>query len=149
MKLTWLAIVFFLGAMPCHAAPKTALVICNYNYQSSQLTNPANDAADIAEKLRYLGFEVFDKFDLNRKQMRNAIRKFGQTLKQKGGAGIFFYAIHCNISGAGGVRNKCSHATFHSSQAFSRGAKAARKRVIATSVQYYDIQGVSCIFKSA
>ncbi len=94
MKLTWLSIVFFLGAVPSYAAPKTALVIGNSNYQSSPLTNPANDAADIAEKLRYLGFEVFDKFDLNRKQMRNAIREFGQTLKQKGGAGIFFYAGH-------------------------------------------------------
>jgi len=94
MKTTWLAIVLFLGAAPCYAAPKTALVIGNSNYQSSPLTNPVNDAADIAEKLRYLGFEVFDKFDLNRKQMRNAIREFGQTLKQKGGAGIFFYAGH-------------------------------------------------------
>ncbi len=94
MKIAWLTIIFFLGMIPSYAAPKTALVIGNSNYQSSPLTNPVNDATDIAEKLRYLGFEVFDKFDLNRKQMRNAIREFGQTLKQKGGAGIFFYAGH-------------------------------------------------------
>ena len=94
MKTGLLIIAFFLGVTPCYAAPKTALVIGNSNYQSSPLTNPINDATDIAEKLRYLGFEVFDKYDLNRKQMRNAIREFGQTLKQKGGAGIFFYAGH-------------------------------------------------------
>lgn len=78
-----------------YAAPQTALVIGNSNYTSAQpLTNPVNDATDIAEKLRLLGFEVIDKYNLNRKQMRKSIRDFSHRLKQKGGAGIFFYAGH-------------------------------------------------------
>lgn len=77
------------------AAPQTALVIGNSNYKSiSPLRNPVNDATDIAEKLNLLGFEVIEKYNLNRKQMRQAIREYTRRLKQKGGAGIFFFAGH-------------------------------------------------------
>ncbi|MGE0025185.1 MAG: caspase family protein, partial [Hyphomicrobium sp.] len=41
------------------AARRLALVIGNSTYQQvSELTNPQNDAADIAEKLRSLSFDV-------------------------------------------------------------------------------------------
>ncbi len=92
-KLAQLVVLFFL-ALTANAGPKTALIIGNSNYDSSPLTNPVNDATDIAEKLELLGFEVLHKNDLTRKEMRNAIRDFGKKLKTKGGAGIFFYAGH-------------------------------------------------------
>lgn len=58
------------------------------------LANPVNDASDIAEKLKALGFEVLYKENLVRRQMHEAIYDFGQKLKAKGGTGVFFYAGH-------------------------------------------------------
>ncbi len=91
--LAQLLLLFFL-ALTANAGPKTALIIGNSSYTSSPLTNPANDAADIAKNLELLGFEVLHRDNLTRKQMRGAIREFGKKLKAKGGAGIFFYAGH-------------------------------------------------------
>ncbi len=91
--LAQLLLLFFL-ALSANAGPKTALIIGNSSYASSPLTNPTNDAADIAKNLELLGFEVLHKDNLTRKQMRSSIREFGKKLKAKGGAGIFFYAGH-------------------------------------------------------
>jgi len=88
-------LLLFLVSFAVASAPRTALVIGNSNYAPfPTLTNPVNDAHDIAEKLELLDFEVILKTDLGRKAMRDAIRQFGNKLKQKGGAGIFFYAGH-------------------------------------------------------
>ncbi len=72
---------------------RIALVIGNSAYKSSPLRNPVNDATDMAAKLRGLGFQVSLGKDLSRKEMRTAIRKFGDDLK-RGGVGLFYYAGH-------------------------------------------------------
>jgi copper chaperone CopZ len=71
-----------------------ALVIGNSRYRfTSPLSNPANDATDIATALQDLGFEVTLKVDATHRVMENAVLKFGRTLR-KGGVGLFYFAGH-------------------------------------------------------
>jgi caspase domain-containing protein len=81
-------------SLPAHAESRTALVIGNGNYSFSHLTNPTNDASDIADALRGAGFDVILKTDANQATMKDAIRSFGSSLKTKGGVGLLFYAGH-------------------------------------------------------
>ena len=76
-----------------HAETKVALIIGNANYQSSPLTNPKNDAVDMSAMLKSLGFEVDLHMDLDRSNMRKAIRAFGEKLK-RADTGLFYYAGH-------------------------------------------------------
>lgn len=72
---------------------RTALVIGNGAYQTSPLKNPVNDATDMAARLRALGFEVTLKVNAGKRDMEEAIRVFGDTLKG-GGVGMFYFAGH-------------------------------------------------------
>ncbi|MGE4194219.1 MAG: caspase family protein [Pseudodesulfovibrio sp.] len=89
--------VFLLAALavcqPAHAAKRVALVIGNGGYASSPLKNPVNDAKDMADKLRGLGFEVTLLTDAGRRKMEDAIHAFDARL---GGANVrlFYYAGH-------------------------------------------------------
>jgi len=79
-----------------HAAAdgrRVALVIGNSAYQDGKLNNPANDGEDITGMLRTLGFEVISRRDADQKQMKAAVREFGQKLR---GAetGLFYFAGH-------------------------------------------------------
>ncbi|AMK10903.1 formylglycine-generating enzyme required for sulfatase activity [Pseudodesulfovibrio indicus] len=89
--------VFLLAALavcqPAHAAKRVALVIGNGGYASSPLNNPVNDAKDMADKLRGLGFEVTLLTDAGQRKMEDAIHAFDARL---GGANVrlFYYAGH-------------------------------------------------------
>lgn len=72
---------------------RVALVIGNSTYANAPLANPANDARDMARALREFGFDVTELINQNRREMRAAIRSFGEKLKS-GGAGLFYYAGH-------------------------------------------------------
>lgn len=77
---------------------KIALVIGNTNYDNNigRLTNPVNDATDIANALDRLGFTLVGgrtQLDVNRKQMLQLIREFGQQIKE-GGIGFFYFSGH-------------------------------------------------------
>jgi hypothetical protein len=73
---------------------RVALVIGNGRYtQVPQLPNPPNDAADIAQALRKLGFDVIEGRDVDRKTMEDKIREFGRKL-DKADLALFFYAGH-------------------------------------------------------
>ena len=72
---------------------RTALVIGNADYQSSPLENPVNDARDMAEIIRELGFSVTLKLNCGLQDMTEAIRQFGNELV-RGGVGLFYYAGH-------------------------------------------------------
>lgn len=76
-----------------YAAAKVALVIGNANYQSIPLDNPKNDAVDMSEALKALGFDVDLHTDLDRSGMRKAIRVFGEKLR-RADTGLFYYAGH-------------------------------------------------------
>lgn len=72
---------------------RVALVIGNSAYKDAPLKNAANDASDMAQALRELGFKVNLKTNAGQRQMKDAIRDFGQQLT-KGGVGLFYYAGH-------------------------------------------------------
>ena len=78
---------------------RIALVVGNSNYKAEQpLKNPKNDATDITEKLRSLGFEVITGIDVNRNGFNDIINEFGKKARSYDVA-LFFYAGH-------GMQNK-------------------------------------------
>ena len=78
---------------------RVALVIGNSAYQSGPLKNPANDASDMAAKLKSLGFEVISRYNLTTRQIGGTLREFRSKLAP-GGVALFFYAGHgVQISG--------------------------------------------------
>jgi TPR repeat protein len=73
--------------------PRVALVVGNAAYKESPLTNPVNDANDVASALRDLGFKVFLLRDGNTRDMRQAIREWGAELR-RARVGLFYFAGH-------------------------------------------------------
>jgi hypothetical protein len=79
---------------PFYVIPsRMALVIGNADYKDAPLDNPVNDANDMADVLRQLGFEVLLKTNVDRRTMITAIQDFGQRL-QNGSVGLFYYSGH-------------------------------------------------------
>ncbi|WP_193788912.1 caspase family protein, partial [Xenococcus sp. PCC 7305] len=72
---------------------RIALVIGNANYSQGQLNNPVNDANDITEVLREVGFEVILLTNADLKEMEESLEKLSSQLK-RGGVGLFYYAGH-------------------------------------------------------
>ena len=72
---------------------RVALVIGNGAYTNSPLKNPVNDAADMAAKLRSLGFDVVERTNLKTSQIGRTLRDFRSRL-QPGAVALFFYAGH-------------------------------------------------------
>jgi len=73
---------------------RNALVIGNSNYQKNPLKNPQNDAIALAEELQNSGFNVYLYTNTTQKEMKIAVRDFGQILKNEGGVGLFYFAGH-------------------------------------------------------
>ena len=73
---------------------RTALVIGNGSYNESPLKNPVNDANLISAELQTAGFNVISVTDSDLKGMRNAVRQFGDALRNNPGVGLFYYAGH-------------------------------------------------------
>ena len=93
----WLALVVMplcmLLATAAGAADRVALLIGNNNYSSTPLRNAANDAKDLGDTLKELGFQVIVRDNTSRKDMIDAIREFGVALEGAKTA-LFFYAGH-------------------------------------------------------
>ncbi len=90
-----LAVVFLTGR-PLFASPKYALVIGNGNYtEIAPLRNPENDAVDMADKLKSLGFETEVLLNSDLRRMRDAVRRLASRLSvAEEATGIFYYAGH-------------------------------------------------------
>lgn len=73
---------------------RIALVIGNWKYKFKPLHNPENDARDMAQVLRNLGFEVIHKQNLSLDDMEDEIIQFKVKLQNKGQVGLFYYAGH-------------------------------------------------------
>ena len=82
-------------APPLAAAEKrAALVIGNAAYANAPpLANPRNDATDLANTLKALGFEVILGLDLNKRSFDQKIRAFAELL-EVADTGLLFYAGH-------------------------------------------------------
>ena len=76
------------------AERRIALVIGNAAYaHATALRNPGNDAADVAETLKKLGFEVLVGRDLDQQSFAKTIEQFARALDDAD-IGVFFYAGH-------------------------------------------------------
>ena len=78
---------------PVTGEARSALVIGNAAYDNAPLANPVNDARDIAAALKKAGFSVDLLLNGNQRKMKEAILKFGRTLRH-GGVGLFYFAGH-------------------------------------------------------
>ena len=82
-----------LACLPAAAAERVALLIGNNQYAATPLRNAVNDAHDLGEALKELGFQVIVRENASRKEMIEGIREFGQAL-EGASAALFFYAGH-------------------------------------------------------
>jgi uncharacterized caspase-like protein len=83
-----------LAILPAAAGKRIALVIGNAAYtQAGALTNPVNDAADMAKALTAYGFDVILGLDLDRRGFDEKVRAFSQALEEADDA-VLFYAGH-------------------------------------------------------
>ena len=75
---------------------RLALVIGNGRYSSSPLRNPVNDAELVYHTLRDLGFDAKLYTNRNQREMKSAIREFGEALEAAApnAVGLFYYAGH-------------------------------------------------------
>ena len=81
------------AATSAAAAERVALVIGNNAYGSTPLRNAVNDAKDLGEALKELGFQVIVRENATRAVMIEGIREFGKAL-EGAHTGLFFYAGH-------------------------------------------------------
>lgn len=98
MRRLGLALLVMLGVMLSQAYAQTsrrvALVIGNGTYQdSAPLANPVNDALDLANALRGIGFQVVEGHDLVKRDLERKIGEFSDALTGAD-VGMFFYAGH-------------------------------------------------------
>ncbi|MGY8665296.1 caspase family protein [Bradyrhizobium sp. UFLA05-109] len=78
----------------CLAETRVALVIGNGAYRNvPRLTNPANDAADVATALRSVGFETIVATDLDRAGMDEAAIRFSRAARDADIA-LLYYSGH-------------------------------------------------------
>jgi formylglycine-generating enzyme required for sulfatase activity len=82
-----------LGISKNSSGQRVALIIGNSAYADSPLPNPVNDANDMAQILRGLGFEVIHMPNATKLEMKRAIRNFGEMIQNRG-VGLFYYAGH-------------------------------------------------------
>ncbi len=92
-----LVMAMILAVQSAAAEKRVALVIGNGAYAKvGVLPNPPNDARLIGRTLRSVGFDVIEVIDTTQKQMKQAIKKFGNKLEAGGKdtVGLFYYAGH-------------------------------------------------------
>ena len=94
MRTLLMILTVLFSATSVLAQKRVALVLGNSAYaHTPQLTNPGNDANDLADVLMKLGFEVIQGRDLDKAGMEGAIRRFADALSDAQ-MGLFYYAGH-------------------------------------------------------
>ncbi len=88
------ALLLLVAAGPALAESRVALVVGNGAYRSvPELANPPNDARDVAEALKSLGFTVTLGVDLDQAEMQRAIADFGAKAAAAD-VSLFYYGGH-------------------------------------------------------
>ena len=91
-------IFLFAAGFVFSAENRHALVIGNENYRDqniASLTNPVNDATDVAAALGKIGYNVTLKTNIGLKEMMSSIRDFAVALKRAPeNEGFFWFAGH-------------------------------------------------------
>jgi len=98
MRAFWLVacslLLLMVQAASGESAERVALVIGNSTYLHTQsLTNPRNDAQDMASALRRLDFDVVEGADLSGEAFADLIGRFASKL-QGSKVALFYYAGH-------------------------------------------------------
>ena len=99
-KALFIALFVLCGFSSAHAATtekRVALVIGNGAYPNvGELPNPPNDAKLMAKTLRALDFDVIERVNAGQKDMKRAIKLFGEKLEAAGkdAVGLFYFAGH-------------------------------------------------------
>ena len=95
MARTIVAAAFLLCSVTVACADtKVALVIGNAKYpRPLDLANPGNDAKDLAELLKKMGFEVDLRLDLDKSHFDQALADFARSAA-KSDVALFYYAGH-------------------------------------------------------
>jgi uncharacterized caspase-like protein len=92
LLLALVAVLALSGSAP--KGGRVALVIGNGDYANAgSLANPVNDAHDIADKLRAMGFTVVDGYNLGKRDLEGRIGDFADAL-DGASSGLFYYAGH-------------------------------------------------------
>jgi formylglycine-generating enzyme required for sulfatase activity len=92
--VTLLVLLLFLSAVPAHAEKRVALVIGNAAYKNATaLKNPRNDAADVSEALKRLGFETIVGLDLDKSGMEEKEIDFARAARDADVA-LVYYSGH-------------------------------------------------------
>jgi uncharacterized caspase-like protein len=97
-----LGFMFAVGflAEACAAEQRVALVIGNGAYRSApELSNSRNDADDISEQLKRVGFVVSDGRDLDRSAMHAALGRFAQRIRGSEAALVYYSGHGLQING--------------------------------------------------
>ncbi len=93
----YLAVIAFSlwsAGLAAQAEKRVALVIGNAAYQNTPaLSNPVNDADDMASALQRVGFTVQIERDLSKRGMEGALARFAR-LAEDADTAMFFYAGH-------------------------------------------------------
>jgi uncharacterized caspase-like protein len=88
------AVSAFCWTEAASAQKRVALVIGNSAYAHTPLlSNPRNDAGDVAAALAGFGFEIVAGYDLDKPAFDRTVRTFAAAL-QGAEVGVFFYAGH-------------------------------------------------------
>jgi hypothetical protein len=103
MLRRWLSVIALAASvllgMPARDAAladrRVALVIGNSNYNdpSLNLSNPLNDATDVAKLLRVLGFNTIEANNASKRDFELALGRFAQAASQADSV-LFYYAGH-------------------------------------------------------
>jgi len=91
-RLTLILFVFSMISLSAFAKERMALVIGNSDYLNP-LSNPVNDARDMAKLLGYLGFDVTLKVNADQMTMESTIQAFGEKLHENA-VGLFYFSGH-------------------------------------------------------
>jgi uncharacterized caspase-like protein len=92
--LTMIAFFLWITGPVAQAEKRVALVIGNAAYQNTPpLSNPINDADDMAAALQRVGFTVQVERDLTKRGMEGALIRFAR-LAENADTAMFFYAGH-------------------------------------------------------
>jgi len=78
----------------CYLGSGIALLIGNNQYENGRLTQPVNDATDLAKVLKKLGFQVILKTNLSSQQINKVSIEFTDRLKKSGSIGLFYFSGH-------------------------------------------------------
>ncbi len=89
-----LLLLFDTAYANCNLGSGIALLIGNNQYENGGLTQPVNDATDLATALKKLGFQVILKTNLSNQQLNQASIEFTNCLKKSRGIGLFYFSGH-------------------------------------------------------